>query len=320
MKVALAVVLRDEVDVVEAHLEHHAAVGVDVVLATDHGSSDGTTEILERYASGGFVRLFRGEGPYNRQGEWMTRMARLAATELAVDWVLCGDGDEFWWPRGGSIKDVLGGVPGRYGSLRVLSQSFVLLPEDERSFAERMTVRYSPLAAVSDPSTPYRPVTKVAHRAAPNVVVADGNHDVRGVPGAVLGAQVPLEILHFPLRSTAQTERKYRKTAHAWQSNPRGDLARARALSIERGSGAFHRRLVVSDDALRRGLETGVLVRDTRLRDARRAARDWQAGINVRHPFEAGVLAEAEAVRLQRRIDQLELSVVGGAVRDRAPG
>lgn len=316
MKVVLVMVVRDEADVVDQHVRFHLAAGVDVVLATDHGSRDGTREILERYERDGVVRLFVGEGEHNRQGEWMTRMARLAATELEADWVLCSDGDEFWWPAGPSVKDVLAGVPGRYGTLHVLSQSFVPLPDDERAFWERMTVRFSPPAPISDPATPYRPVAKIAHRADRRAVVSNGNHEVRGVPGAVLRGWVPLEILHFPLRSSSQTARKYRKTWEGWAVNPRGDLARARSLAGGARSGSYYDRIVVDDAARTRGLAEGSLVRDTRLRDALRviaespAARPSGLGsavcANDRHPFESAVLAEAEVTRLQRQVEELQ--------------
>ena len=81
------------------------------MVATDNGSEDGTTEILERYERAGFLRLLREDGDDMRQQEWVTRMARLAATDCGADWVINSDADEFWWPRGGTLKDVLALVP-----------------------------------------------------------------------------------------------------------------------------------------------------------------------------------------------------------------
>jgi Glycosyl transferase family 2 len=316
---ALAVVVRDEADVVREHLEFHRAAGVDCVLATDHASTDGTREVLERYAHDGFVRLFHGDGPRNRQGEWMTRMARLAATELGVDWLLCGDGDEFWWADGGSLSEVLGAVPEHYGTVHVVSQPFVPVREDGRPFSERMTVRFSPWAPINDPATPYRPVSKVAHRTHPEAVVSDGNHEVRGVPGSVLRGWTPIEILHFPLRTRAQAVRKYQKTWDGWEANPRADLARAQSLALEARPDAIYERVVVDGPVLEQGLADGSLVRDTRLRDA--LASERRQARNRRSPLEAGVLADAEVARLRRHLDELhdrvQLLAGGSAPRRR---
>src|SRR5262249_47813177 len=157
----LTLVVRDEVDIVDAHIAFHLNAGVDVVLVIDHGSSDGTSEILERYAREGHVRVFREEGRGTDQGAWMTRLAALAATEERADWVLLSDGDEFWWPRSGSLKDVLEAIPAPYGLLSAPSRSFVPLSDDGRSFLERMTVRLAMHTAVSDPAGPFRPVSKL---------------------------------------------------------------------------------------------------------------------------------------------------------------
>ena len=104
----MTLLVRDEADVVDAQLAFHLSAGVDLVIATDNASTDGTTEILERYEREGAASGSSASGGDDmRQDVWVTRMARLAAVEYGADWVIHSDADEFWWPRGGSLKDVL---------------------------------------------------------------------------------------------------------------------------------------------------------------------------------------------------------------------
>ena len=112
MRLVMTLLARDEADVVDAQIAFHLHAGVDFVSRRTTRSSDGTTEILERYERAGVLRLIREPGDDMRQDEWVTRMARLAATDHGADWVINSDADEFWWPRGGSLKDVLATVPG----------------------------------------------------------------------------------------------------------------------------------------------------------------------------------------------------------------
>ena len=141
----MTLLARDEIDVVESWLAFHLNAGVDVVIATDNRSQDGTTEVLEEYARSGRVHLIHEPGEDLRQDEWVTRMARLAATEYGADWVINSDADEFWWPRGASLPEVLDAVPERYGTVGAFLRVFVPRPGTD-SFAERMTVRFSALA------------------------------------------------------------------------------------------------------------------------------------------------------------------------------
>ena len=76
-------------------------------------------------------------------------MARMAATEFGADWVINSDADEFWWPSGGSLKDVLRQMPAHYGIVRTFVRPFLPRPEAEPLF-ERMTVRF-PLCADQQP-------------------------------------------------------------------------------------------------------------------------------------------------------------------------
>src|SRR3954469_9405461 len=129
MKLVLTLRARDEADVVDAQISFHLNAGVDFVIATDHRSQDGTTEILESYSRGGHLHLIRADGDEMDEGEWATRMSRLAAGEFEADWIIPSDADEFWWPRGGSLKEVLASIPERYGIGRALPRQFVPRPD-----------------------------------------------------------------------------------------------------------------------------------------------------------------------------------------------
>jgi Glycosyl transferase family 2 len=335
VNVVLTVLARDEADVIDAQVAFHLNAGVDFVIATDNNSRDGTTEILERYAREGYLRLIREPAEGLRQGEWVTRMARLAAREYAADWVINTDADEFWWPRGGSLKEVLAAVPSRFGIVEAFWRSFVPRPDDGAFFSERMTARLTQQAPINDPTSFYRPVLKVAHRADPNVNVARGNHALAGSRFATLTTWHPIEVLHFPLRSRAQWARKVELQGEAFTKH------------IERSGTGYHLRgydalqdgrleqqhgsLVVDDEALERGVADGSLVVDTRLRDALLELRVDGKGRafalpserpgalsfpspsladDAAYAVEAAALGESYAVRAQRQLDGLEQRLV----------
>src|SRR5438094_6481966 len=111
MKLVMTLLARDEADVVDAQIAYHLNAGVDFVIATDNRSQDGTTEILEAYEREGCLRLIREPGDDMRQGPWVTRMAQLAAADYGADWVINADADEFYWPRGTSLKEALAATP-----------------------------------------------------------------------------------------------------------------------------------------------------------------------------------------------------------------
>jgi hypothetical protein len=92
--------VRDEADIIDLQLAFHLAAGVDFFIVTDHESRDGTTDVLESYARRDLLHLIPVSSPVKRQSEWVTRMARLAASEFGADWVINSDADEFWWPWG----------------------------------------------------------------------------------------------------------------------------------------------------------------------------------------------------------------------------
>jgi tetrahydromethanopterin S-methyltransferase subunit G len=328
MTLVMTLLARDEIDVIDSWLAFHLNAGADLVIATDNRSRDGTTEVLEEYARSGHVHLVHEPGEDLRQDEWVTRMARMAATEYGADWVINSDADEFWWPRGASLAEVLDAVPPRYGTVGGFLRVFSPRPGDEH-FAERMTVRFSALAPINDPASLYKPIRKIVHRGHPQIRLTRGNHALVDSPFAPLRGWFPIEVFHFPLRSVEQCEHKAELQGVAFDkyvARPPTAYHANMYEALQSGRiGEYYESLVVTDDELERGATEGRLVVDTRLRDALRQLRDPagagyltpESAPDLRFPLptlvedaeyavEAAVLGEADVVRLQRRLDELE--------------
>jgi hypothetical protein len=338
VRIVLALRTRDQADTVDALLSFHLNVGVDFVVATDHRSQDGTVDILEAYAREGVLRLIRETGEEVRGQEWRTRMARLAAAEHGADWVIHCDGDEFWWPRGASLKEVLEVIPARYGVVQALVRHFPPRLDEEGFFAERMTVRLAPQAPISDPTSPFRPDTKIAHRAHPEAVVDRGASTLLAPPLLPLRSWYPLEVLHFPIRGLVQWQAKALAWHQALPEKKRGKYARAVAAEGEGTLAERYRALCVEASSLPRGQAEGSLVIDTRLRDVLRSLRlqEPTRGRSFRLPQElasplaldrpglveeaayavdVAVAREDALARLQRQVDELERRVHRGERR-----
>ena len=320
MKLVMTLLARDEADIVDSWLAFHLNAGVDYVVATDNRSVDGTTDVLERYEREGHLHLIREPGEDLRQNEWVTRMARLAATDFAADWVINSDADEFWWPRGASLRDVLDAVPPRYGTVGAFLRVFVPRPATSDPVFERMTVRFSALAPINDPASLYKPIRKVIHRAHPEIQVTRGNHALVDSPFAPLRGWFPIEVFHFPLRSLAQCEHKARLQGTAFEQYiskaPTAYHARMFEALKSGTIGDYYEAQIVDDAEVERGLDDGRLVVDSRLRDALRLIEAGDAASlefptptlvdEATYAVEAATLGEADVVRLQRRLDTLE--------------
>ncbi len=236
----MTLLARNEEDILDAHLSFHRAAGVDFVLAIDNGSDDSTTDILGSYARDGFVDVTRETGDL-KQAEWVTRLARRAATEFGADWVINSDADEFYWPRGGSLKDVLRGGPGPLSE--ACGACGATSPRDRTSdefFAERMTFG----SAIQAPRTT-APTVRASRRRTvvhPEVTVLPGNHIERSAAGSTRSpGWYPIDVLHFPIRSLEHFTEKYLRWWALAPSLPRSGVRRpsgrsdARVLRVVRG-------------------------------------------------------------------------------------
>jgi hypothetical protein len=313
MKIVMTLLVRNEADILEAQISFHLNAGVDFVMVTDNGSDDGTSDILAAYAREGVLHFVVHPDRHVSQIDCVTQMARLAATRFDADWVLNSDADEFWWPRGGSLKEVLGAVPSRFGSVRGMWRHFVPRPPVTGSFAERMTVRLC--APVTHAQHVFNPHYKTAHRAHPAVAVGGGNHDATGDGLLPLTGWYPIDVLHFPLRSFEQCERKYVQH-YEWRKGLQVDPFMAAAYEAARQGRMreFYESHVVDDEALARGLRDCTLAIDTRLREAlrssaagRRPLAFTEVGVDRDYVSEVATLEEHNPImRAQRRVEALE--------------
>jgi Glycosyl transferase family 2 len=266
MKLAMTLLLRDNADILEANLRYHLARGVDLILATDNGSSDGTVEILERYRDRGVAEIWHENSTEFDQGAWVTRMAREAATEHGADWVINNDADELWWPKQGDLKEVFERIPGQFGRLVVWRTNFVARPEDDLHPFERMTLRetrsFNPRGGRIQPKT--------AHRGSPDVTVSLGCHDAWG-PGLVtVPDSNPIHIFHYSFRSFEQFEQRIRNAAEIMEGDPEGESSATMAWRLgykhlrEGTLREFYESKVVDDATARSRIAAGELVLDRR--------------------------------------------------------
>jgi hypothetical protein len=177
-------------ELVAASLAFHLNAGVDHVVAADPGTDVEVTEVLESFSADVVRRLAAG-GPERASPSELARQA----VQSGADWVIPSRSDEFWWPRGESLRDVLAVIPPRYGVVQALVREFVADGDEDTYFAERMTIRTSLLDA-EVPAGDFHRLLRPVYRAQPDLVLDDSDWTLGGrrVP---LRAWYPIEVFRF---------------------------------------------------------------------------------------------------------------------------
>ena len=108
MRIVAYLGVKDEVELIERTIKHLRAIGIDLIIAVDSRSTDGTAEILKSYESKDNFWLFQMDdlGRDDAEDVWLRRNMEIIQRAKA-DWVILLDADEYWLPLSGSLKDCL---------------------------------------------------------------------------------------------------------------------------------------------------------------------------------------------------------------------
>lgn len=218
----MTLLVRDEADIVESNILFHLNKGVDFIVATDNGSNDGTTEILEYYEKQGVLHLIREPSRVFDQASWVNRMGSIAYADYKGDIIFHCDADEFWYPKSGSLKRELLARPW----VDVLNANVinVLMRNrngeeafpDDAIYAATNPIRMKHREVVREVDKSsfllFKYPRKVIYRCgATYLPVCEGNHAIRkggGLPSLSTGTSYDIRIFHFPVRGFGQFLRK----------------------------------------------------------------------------------------------------------------
>jgi glycosyltransferase involved in cell wall biosynthesis len=208
----MTLLVRDEADIVAANIRHHLASGVDHVVATDNGSTDGTIEILEGLQRDGVVTLRHDRDDTFDQARLTTGMAHLAHELFGADWILSNDADEFW---AGPLKETIAATPANLLFCRRANR--IAARDDAWSFA---AARYLVAAPKEDARAELlRPIPpKVLVRVGDLIALTQGCHNAEMREARPATARDIL-IRHFPVRGLEHFRRKATAGGAAYARN-----------------------------------------------------------------------------------------------------
>jgi len=222
LRIAANLGVCDEVEFIASCIHHLRLIGVDLIVVTDVGSTDGTGEALNEFARDPdirLIRLSREEDPWG----FPERMFQKTISDYSIDRVIFLDADELWLPRSGDLKET---VELAGADVLKVNRFNVPMVEGRPSFSAAVsTATYKDIYFVTDPVEDGQikvgidpDLTHSRIRAMPKIMV-----NPRRVAGIVMGCHdvaekadirpvtwVPddLVIAHFPFSTWPRFQRK----------------------------------------------------------------------------------------------------------------
>lgn len=205
MTTAAVMMVRDERDIIGGAV-CHALSQVDAVYVLDHGSTDGTREILDALAVDLEVRVFTDWDRAYYQSQKMTALAEHAAAD-GFGFIVPIDADELWGCGDLPLRDVLPTLDCPVLAATLYDHVSTGVDPLERDPFRRMVWRRRAQGGLP----------KVAFRWEDGAVIAQGNHSVE-LPSYPDGAPTATGAIvhHFPVRSPEQFRTKVANGAAAY--------------------------------------------------------------------------------------------------------
>lgn len=199
MKAAAVSMVKNEGDIIELFVKINLRAFSHLYIV-DHDSSDGTPAILEALRRAGHpITVIPFKGIQQTQAQTLTRLVRDVAATGAYDFIAPLDADEFLMPEASWLQSLDAALGrDRYG--RMPWRTFVPVSGDYFGVQAPL---YENFRLRSREPAQYHKVV-IPGRLARSCIIEPGNHSLAGAAEV----EVPLELLHVPVRSGAQLVQK----------------------------------------------------------------------------------------------------------------
>ena len=205
----MALLVRNEEDIIEMNIRFHANKGVDAFIVMDNGSEDRTCEIIQELANEYELMILKHNDDSYRQSRWMTNLAVMAYNKFGADLVIPNDADEFWMPDSG--KSLTACLNRR--DVAVYCNRYNMIPEIDNSFNNTQHCVVNPIPYTKEFQLVNQNVSFLLNKLRQKVLVnprgllkiTQGNHKAIHLYSPLFSrTSAEICIYHYPIRSLKQ--------------------------------------------------------------------------------------------------------------------